>query len=696
MEQRHGRRFADWNYYDKDGHPIGAVVRWDNPDGKKDIRPISLVDGVWKLVGMAAPRPLYCLPEVADADCVLVCEGEKSTDAVRSLGFVATTSVHGSNAAKKTDWSPLAGKEVIILPDNDESGERYADDVASLLGNLKPPARIKIARLPNLPIKGDAADWLETNKDRSPQELREELNELLDAAELVSPPEIDVRISSELEFQHFPVELLPEPIRSLVLAGANSIGCDQTYIALPVLTVIATAIGTTRKIRLKQGWDAPSTLWTAVVGESGTAKTPAFKLALKPMRDRQQIALQRHADAMKEFDIQQEFYERAIAEWKKNKRSIENPPKKPKEPRAERCLTQDATVEALAPLLRDNPRGILMASDELSGWFGSFDKYTSAKGSDSAHWLSLYSGVGITIDRKSGNPKTIVVPDAAVSITGGIQPGILRKALSQEHRESGLAARLMLASPPRIPKRWTDTEIDPALVKSYSVIIDRIFDKLHHESDEDGRQRPVIVEMTPEAKIAWVEYYNAHAREQAELTGDLSAAWSKLEEVPARLALILHYARWAADDPTLADLSRIDRESMESGIRLSEWFKYEARRVYSQLEESESDRARRRLVDWIRRKGGVVTARDVVTGCRWIKTASEADDALNGFVQNHRGRWENLPAKRSGGRPTRQFILHMSAASASAQSTVSNLSESSADADSVTSMKTSRRSEVTI
>jgi hypothetical protein len=46
---------------------------------------------------------------------------------------------------------------------------------------------------------------------------------------------------------------------------------------------------------------------------------------------------------------------------------------------------------------------VLLARDELSGWFGSFDRYAKAgkTGADSAHWLSMHNGESVTVDRAS-------------------------------------------------------------------------------------------------------------------------------------------------------------------------------------------------------------------------------------------------------------------------------------------------------
>jgi hypothetical protein len=162
------------------------------------------------------------------------------------------------------------------------------------------------------------------------------------------------------------------------------------------------------------------------------------------------------------------------------------------------------------------------------------------------------------------------------------------------------------------------------------------------------------VRLSGEAKAAWVAYYNAHAAEQADLTGDMAAAWSKLEEYAARLALVVHYVRWAAGD--VANETRLDAASMNAGIVLAKWFKHEARRVYAMLDESDADRDQRRLVEWIGRKGGTVTAREVRQGCRWLKEPGAAEAALEELVKAGRGSWEQSPPGQRG-QPTRRFKL---------------------------------------
>jgi hypothetical protein len=653
LERRHGKRSALWTYNDANGEPAGVVVRWDGPNGK-NIRPVAPQGDGWRIGAMPDPRPLYTLPDLAAARRVVVVEGEKAADAARSLGFIATTSAGGSQAAAKTDWRPLAGKEIRIHPDNDAPGRKYADTVAGILAKLTPAPTVRVVELPDLPDGGDIVDWIDAHGDAAePETMRAEIEALAHAVQPSKSCD-----AADLSFRLFPLDALPEPIRGFVDAGARAIGCDPSYLALPLLTAIAAAIGNTRRLALKRGWSAPPILWGAIVGESGTAKTPAFRLVMRPVRERQRKALERYAEEIKKYEAGLACWEKDMAAWKRDKHAASDPPPKPEPPQAERFVVSDTTVEALAPILLANPRGLLLARDELAGWIGSFDRYAGKgkAGADSANWLSMFNAESIIVDRKTGIPRTIHVPEAAVCVSGGIQPGILQRALGIEHRESGLAARLLLTCPPRKAKQWTEADIDPEAEAELARLFDGLYE-LQPTAGDDGEPRPALVRLSGDAKTAWKAYYNAHAVEQADLTGDMAAAWSKLEEYAARLALVVHFTRWAANDANLTKPDIVDAASMNAGIVLANWFKHEARRIYAMLDESDADRDERRLVDWIGRKGGTATPREVQQGCRWLKEPGAAEAALEKLVKARRGAWRDMPTTAKGGRPARAFGL---------------------------------------
>src|SRR6202451_4471599 len=178
-----------------------------------------------------------------------------------------------------------------------------------------------------------------------------------------------------------------------------------------------------------------------------------------------------------------------------------------------------------------------------------------------------------------------------------MQPTILHRSLGIEHRESGLAARLLLTFPPRRPKQWTEAEIDPATEAAIARLFDRLFE-LQPPVGSDGSWQPITVRLSDDGKARWMDYYNSHNQEQIKLAGELAAAWSKLEEYADRLALVIHFVTWAAGDSAIAP-DVVDQLSIEAGVTLAEWFKGEARRVYALLPASGGDWEGRRLVEWV-------------------------------------------------------------------------------------------------
>jgi hypothetical protein len=102
---------------------------------------------------------------------------------------VATTSSGGSQAAGKSDWQPLAGRQVVILPDNDEAGRQYVDDVVGLLAQLTPAPTVKVIELPELPPSGDVVEYIgaQRSAELDDNAIRAEIEALANVAMPVEP-----------------------------------------------------------------------------------------------------------------------------------------------------------------------------------------------------------------------------------------------------------------------------------------------------------------------------------------------------------------------------------------------------------------------------------------------------------------------------------------------------------------------------
>ena len=112
---------ARYVYQNESGEDAFVAVRFEPAprNGSKTYRPFHAANGGWRAGDPDGLLPLYGLAAIeAAASRIYVVEGEKCADAARALGLDCTTSAHGAKSPDKTDWSPLAGRDVVILPDN--------------------------------------------------------------------------------------------------------------------------------------------------------------------------------------------------------------------------------------------------------------------------------------------------------------------------------------------------------------------------------------------------------------------------------------------------------------------------------------------------------------------------------------------------------------------------------------------------
>lgn len=154
-----------WEYRQPDGALYALVARWNaTAEREKIVRPCVWDGTRWRWAGLSAlPRPLYGAHTITpDTHTILAVEGEKAADAAAeyaSEGWAVVTWQGGGGAAHLTDWSPVAGRDVVIWPDADDPGARVAAQVHDLA--LKAGGRPAIVALPeDMPDKWDLADPL--------------------------------------------------------------------------------------------------------------------------------------------------------------------------------------------------------------------------------------------------------------------------------------------------------------------------------------------------------------------------------------------------------------------------------------------------------------------------------------------------------------------------------------------------------
>ncbi|GAI95407.1 unnamed protein product, partial [marine sediment metagenome] len=149
---------ATYSYHNAEGKLIYEVVRFE-PKGFSQRRPDGKGGYIWNLTGI---KPmLYHLPAILKAirhnDRIYVAEGERDADRLWGLGLVATTNPMGAGKWKEHYSDTLKSGNMVILPDNDQSGVDHALSIAnSSYGKAK---SIKLLE----PFKDsiDVSDWLD-------------------------------------------------------------------------------------------------------------------------------------------------------------------------------------------------------------------------------------------------------------------------------------------------------------------------------------------------------------------------------------------------------------------------------------------------------------------------------------------------------------------------------------------------------
>ncbi|PSQ96954.1 MAG: hypothetical protein BRD55_04765 [Bacteroidetes bacterium SW_9_63_38] len=430
--------------------------------------------------------------------------------------------------------------------DGDETGREGAQTAAGLLHEVS--LEVRIASLPDgmdvndVLVEGDAAD----------------LDAHLEQAEPCDPSETDTAVEGEdtgepggepeLPYEPFPMDALPGPIRAYVRASTRALGEEvpPAMVAVPTLSVLSGTVVDAARLELKRSWTEPATLWTVLVTPSGSTKSPAFSHAVRPVFRRDSEARDEH--------------EKALAEWK----SQDDPDPQDK-PTRKRFRTGDATPEAVVKILEENPRGVLLARDELGAWIGSFDRYVNGA-ADLQFWVEVWQGFQASRDRAGEGNTTVDTP--AVPVTGTIQPGTLTEKLGEIHFDTGFAARLILCQPPTVAKRWTEADVAPGVRDAYEHTLTRLY----------GLGRGQALSLSPDAKRLWIDYHNeANANLETRLEGPAKAVAAKGITHTARLALVLHLCRRASRE---TDSNEVDAASVEAALQVGRWLTEETLRVY--------------------------------------------------------------------------------------------------------------------
>lgn len=694
-----------WIYLDANNQPLAIVTRYD-AEGKKKWFQQFMPDGQGNWVeGAPTPSPLFgidSLPKNYFEGFVYIFEGEKCAQAAHNLGLPAITSMMGSSQGHLADWAILASyrhiKTFVLVPDNDNSGKKYMQVVCEEVKKACPNANVMVCELPVNKKGDDFVDWLKEQSSCAPDwdgflPLDEPYCDYLKGAfETVVPKN---SISAEDYFATIspcpvlfdgepkpieevlsevlpcPAHTLPNKITDWMQEIADQMQIPIDFLAVPFIAYTGSLIGRKRALELRpnSGWIEFPNLWGVLIGRPSVMKSPAMEATIQPLTT---LA----CNALKKFESESKAHKVKLDIWKIRKKGAEEVYKKsfkdslgdetklplefpceepPEEPVRKRYKTDDPTVEKLGEILIENPQGILLFRDELSGWLRSFDK--NGRENDRQFFLESWSGKkDFDVDRIGRG--SLHIPSLFLSIFGSIQPGPLsqyvRSTIKGGVGDDGFLQRFSMMVWPNVKSDWE--LVDGLDIKAEGAEVIRIFELLDKLAFDD-EENPIILNFTEEAQKvfdAWQKAIELRFR-AGSLPNHLEAHFAKYKKLLPALSLIHEHLKLAISRnyPEVITL-----DSLQSSLQWVEYLESRALRVYGSGANAIPKAAMELLLHI--KNGNIVepfSVRDVYYGHHWsgLTASDEVEEVLDYLIDKG---YLGCAMIRTNGRPSQKYWVH--------------------------------------
>jgi putative DNA primase/helicase len=439
--------------------------------------------------------------------------------------------------------------------------------VAQAVANASPPARVEDQTVEDDAPAGDSED----NDWPDPQP-----------------------IAAKIEPEPYPLDALPLSIRAAVAEVAGFVKAPVPMVASSALATLSLAIQAHVDAKRAEKLHGPVGLFLLTIADSGERKSTCDGFFNKPIRDYEEAQTESAKPILKDHKAATEAWEAKRGGIKEKIRQLakDNKPTadmelalrdlehdKPETPRIPRLLYADATPEALAyELAKQWPSGGVVSA-EAGIVLGS---HGMGKDSVMRHLgllNQLWDGTSLTIDRRSS--ESFTVRGARLTVALQVQEPTLREFFNRSGalaRGTGFLARFLVAWPESTQgqRPFTDPPENWPHLVAFHQRIAAILDQ-PASIDDEGALTPLMLPLTPEAKAAWIEYYNAI---ESKLSSggelyDVRDVASKSADNAVRLAALFQMFENMG--------CAIGADAFEGASRITAWHLHEARRFFGVL-----------------------------------------------------------------------------------------------------------------
>ena len=270
-------------------------------------------------------------------------------------------------------------------------------------------------------------------------------------------------------------EMIPEPIRPWLTDIAERMQIPLDFPTVAALVALCAVVGRKCAIfpKSRDDWKVIPNIWGVIIGRSAMMKSPAVTEAQKPLTRLEIEARKKYNAAMEAYALEKEIADMGIKALKQKLNEAikqsdtseielikqELAATRPVEPIRTRYQTQDGTVEKIGEILIENPKGLLINRDELTGCLRGLDK--PGHDGDRSFFLESWNGdKGFTYDRIGRG--TLDVEALCLSIFGCCTPGgiidYIRSAAEGGRGDDGLIQRFQMMVWPDGQSDWVNVD----------------------------------------------------------------------------------------------------------------------------------------------------------------------------------------------------------------------------------------------
>ncbi len=409
----------------------------------------------------------------------------------------------------------------------------------------------------------------------------------------------DVHKKEGKELPKISPDMLPTQISKWVSDICERIESPFEVGVVNALTLIGNLIGNRVAIKPKQNdynYLIYPNLWGVVVGSPSMKKTPVFNEISKSIARIQIETNKQYKKDIENYIEDMNLYTTRKKEFDKQSKTDDGKTnsfdmEKPKKPNRILHFTQDATIEAIAQIIDENPKGLLILRDELSGFLKNLD--ATGKEEYRSFYLEGWSSGQKSIERK-GSP-SLYIPKLTLGVLGNIQPSMIKNYIYEAvkgHKADGLIQRfqlLVFAEP--IEVKGTDRKPNTVARDNFDNVIEYIINRDEFEGiEQNSYDSQPYYSYSNDAQIEFTKWLINNDKEAKQSINEaLESHLAKYDKLINSLALIFHicelsngYSRNNYD---------ISLENFQRALKLTNVLKEHAKRLYStfEIEEQKKD-----------------------------------------------------------------------------------------------------------